>query len=117
MPARFAAKRRNVQLPPDKSKQGVYVFGRNPLQGEIAADWAMGVERITEGHQPGVETRSAALATPGVDAKSAQNVVGSRLAARPARTILLADGTIHLAGWIPLRMGHSIGQMRRGGKG
>jgi hypothetical protein len=93
------------------------VFGRNALQGGIAADRAVGMERIAQRHQAGVKARSTALATPRVDAKRAQNIIGGVLAARPARTIMLADGTIHLAGWIPLRMGHSIGQMRRGGKG
>jgi hypothetical protein len=93
------------------------MFGRNSLQRGIATDWAMGAERVAQRHQPGVEACSTALATPGVDAKSTQNVVGSRLAARTSRTILLADGTVHLGRWIPLRMGHSIGQMPQGSKG
>ena len=71
MPAGCAAKCRNMKIPPEKSKRGVYVFGRNSLQREIAADWAMGAERVTQRHQPGVEARSTTFATPGVDAKSA----------------------------------------------
>jgi hypothetical protein len=80
------------------------VFGRDALQGGIAADRAVGVERIAERHQPGVEAGMASLATPRVNAQGTENIVGSRLAARPARTILLADGTIHLGRWIPLRV-------------
>jgi hypothetical protein len=105
IPAGFAAKGRNVQIPPDKPEKGVYMFGRNPLQSGIAADRAVGVERIAQRHQPGVEACSTALTTPGVDTEGAQNVIGSRLAARSTRTILLADGTVHLGRWIPLRMG------------
>jgi len=93
------------------------VFGRNALQREIAADRAVGVERIAERHQPGMEAGTTALATPGVDTENAENMIGTRLAARPARTTLFADGAVHLGRWIPLRMAHSIGQMRRGGKG
>jgi hypothetical protein len=48
VPAGFATKRGNVQIPPNKSKEGVHVFGRNALQGGIAADRAMGAERVTE---------------------------------------------------------------------
>lgn len=77
------------------------MFGRDALQSKIAADRAVGVERIAERHQPGVKTRFAALATPGVDTDDAQDVIGSRLAARSTRTFVLADGTIHLGGWIP----------------
>jgi len=117
MPARFAAKRRDAQISPHKSEQRVHVFGRNALQGEIPADRAVGVERIAQRHQPGVETGSTTLATPGVDTNCAQNVIGLGLAARSARTFLLADGTLHLSRRIPLRMPHSIGQMPRGGKG
>jgi hypothetical protein len=93
------------------------MFGRNALHGGIAADRAMGAQRVTQRHQAGVEARPAALATPGVYAKNTQNMVGSRLAARASRTILLADGAVHLGRWIPLRMAHRIGQMHTGGKG
>jgi hypothetical protein len=80
------------------------MYGRDALQSRIAANRAVGVERIAERHQTGVESGMASLATPRVNAKCAKNIVGSRLAARPARTILLADGTIHLGRWIPLRV-------------
>jgi hypothetical protein len=46
VPAGFAAKRRNAQIPPDESEQGVHEFGRNALQGEIAANRTVGMERI-----------------------------------------------------------------------
>ena len=117
MPAGFAAKRRNVQIPPDKSKSRIHVFGCNPFQGGIAADRAVGVKRSTKRHRPGTEAGPATLATPRVEAESAQNIIGGALAARPARIILLADGTVHLGRWIPLRMCHRIGQILRGGKG
>jgi hypothetical protein len=117
VPAGFAAKRRNVQIPPEESKQGVHVFGRDALQGGIAANRAVRVDGIAERHQPGMEAGTTALATPGVNAENAENMIGSRLAARPARAILFADGAVHLGRWIPLRMVHRIGQMPRGGKG
>jgi hypothetical protein len=44
VPAGFAAKRRNVQIPPEESKQGVHVFGRDALQGGIPANRAVRVE-------------------------------------------------------------------------
>jgi len=47
------------------------MFGRDALQGGIAADGAVGVERIAERHQPGVESGLAALATPGVETERA----------------------------------------------
>jgi hypothetical protein len=47
-----------------------------------------------------MEAGITALATPRVDTENAENVIGSRLAARSARTILLADGAVHLCGWI-----------------
>lgn len=46
MPAWFAAKGRNMQIAPNKPKRGVHVLGRNALERRIAADGAMGVERI-----------------------------------------------------------------------
>ena len=104
MPAGFAAKRRNVQIPPDNPKQSVHVFRRDALQGGIAADWAVGVERTAERHQSRVESGMASMATPRVQADYAEDIVRRRLAARPARTIMFADGTIHLGRWIPLRV-------------
>jgi hypothetical protein len=76
------------------------MFGRDALQGGIPADRAVGMERTAERHQPGTEAGITALATPRVDTENAENVIGSRLAARSARTILLADGAVHLCGWI-----------------
>ena len=73
------------------------MFGGDALQGGIAADWTVGVKRTAERHQSSVEAGMATLTTPGVEADCAENIVGRRLAARPARTILLADGTIHQA--------------------
>jgi hypothetical protein len=64
-----------------------------------------------------METRATAGASPRVNTNRAENVVSGGLTARAARTSLLADGTVHLARWIPLRMAHRIGQMPRGGKG
>jgi len=116
MPARFAAKGRNAQVSPDESKHGVHMFRRNALKGQIAANRTVGVERIAERHQPGVEARTATLAAPGVDTDSTQNVIGSRLAARSTRTVVLTDGTDHLGGWIRLRMALRIGQMFKVGK-
>ena len=101
VPARLAAERRNMQVPPDKPKQGVHVFGRNAFQCGIAADRAVSVERIAERHQPGVEASLAALTTPGVETERAQNVISRRLAARSSRLVALADGTVHLACWVP----------------
>jgi hypothetical protein len=80
------------------------MFGRNALQGGIAADRAVGVERTAERHQSSVEASMASMATPGIEADCAEDIVRRRLAARPARTLLLADGTIHLGRWIPLRI-------------
>ena len=80
------------------------MFGRDALQCGIPADRAVGVERTAERHQSSVESRMASLATPGVEANGAENIIRRRLAARTARTILLADGTIHLSRWIPLRV-------------
>ena len=117
VPARVAAERRDAQIPPEKSEDGVHVFRRDALQSKIAANRAMGVERIAQRHQPGVEPRSTALATPRIDTNGAQNVIGSRLAARATRTTLLADGTVHLGRWIPLQFAHRIGQMPKSGKG
>ena len=74
MAAGFAAKRRNAQISPHESEHRVDVFRRNALQGKIPADRAMGVERIRPGHQPGVETGSTTLTTPGVDTNEIENV-------------------------------------------
>jgi hypothetical protein len=96
IPAGSAAERRNMQIPPDNPKQGVHMFGRDALQRGIAANRAMGVERIAERHQSRVESGMASLATPRVQPECAEDIVRRCLAARSARTILLADGTIHL---------------------
>ena len=80
------------------------MFGRDALQGGIAADRAVGVERTAQRHQSRVESGMASLATPRVQTDCAEDIVGRRLAARATRTILLADGTIHLGRWIPLRV-------------
>ena len=102
IPAGLAAERWYVQIPPDNPKQGVHVFRRNALQSGIAADRTVGVERIAERHQSGVEAGMASLTTPGVEADCAEDIVRRRLASRPARTILLADGTVHLGKRTPL---------------
>jgi hypothetical protein len=80
------------------------MFGRDALQSGIAANRAVGVERTAQRHQAGVEPGMASLATPGVEPDCAEDIVRRCLAARAARTTLLADGTIHLARWIPLRV-------------
>jgi hypothetical protein len=71
MPAGLAAERRDMQMPPDKSKKGIHVLGRNAFQGRIAANRAVGVERSAERHQAGMEAGLAALATPGVETERA----------------------------------------------
>ena len=101
MPARSAAKSGNAQISPDESKRGVHVFGRNALQGKIPANRAVSVERIAQRHQPGVEAGPATLAAPWVNTDCSQDVISRRLAARPTRTVVVADGTVHLGGGIP----------------
>ena len=56
------------------------MFGRNAFQSGIAADRAVGVERTAERHQSGVESGMASLATPGVEADCAEDIIGRRLA-------------------------------------
>jgi len=80
------------------------MFGRDALQCKIAADRTVSVERIAERHQSSVESGMATQATPRVESDYTENIVRRRLAARATRTILLADGTIHLGRWIPLRI-------------
>jgi len=57
------------------------MYGRDALQGRIAADRAVGVERTAERHQSCVESRMASLATPRIQADCAEDIVRRRLAA------------------------------------
>src|SRR5690242_889724 len=75
IPAGFTAKRRNAQIAPDNPKKGVHVFRRDALQCGVPADRAVGVERTAERHQSRMESRMASLATPGVQADCAENIV------------------------------------------
>lgn len=94
---------------------GIHVLGGDAFQFRIAANGAMRVERIAQGHQARVKTRFAAFATPGIDTKYAEDIVRDGLPARAARVLAFTDWAGHL-GLRAFANGHRIGQSRSIGK-
>ena len=56
----------------------------------------MRVQRVADGHKPGVKPNMAVSAPPWIDSQNTQKVVSRRLAARASRIFAFADRAGHL---------------------
>lgn len=74
--AGVATKRRKAEQAANEAKSSGHIFGRNPLDVEIAADGAMGVAQVTQRNGTGAEAQFALQATPGNEADDAAGNVG-----------------------------------------
>ena len=70
MAAGFATIGGNAKSRPEEREGVIHVFGRDALQIDIAANRAVRVERIAEGHQAGKKASAAIATSPGVNSKN-----------------------------------------------
>ena len=103
MAARGAPERGNAQRPPDGRRTRLDVVGRDAPHLDVSADGAMSMKCVTQRIRPGMKARLARLASPGINTDSAKDVIRQILTARPARSVVLADGAAHLCGLVFLR--------------
>ena len=109
--ARGTPERGNAQRPPDGCRVRLDVVGRDASHFDVSADRTVGVKCVTQRIRPSVKARLARLASPGINTNSAEDVIWQILTARPARSVVLADGAGHLYEvGLPSRVRPSIGQ-------
>jgi len=70
----------------------------------------MRMQRITEGHEPGVEPHVAIPATPRIETKNTQKVVNCELTTRTSRIFTFAYGAGHLGALELLNSENRIGE-------
>jgi hypothetical protein len=87
---------------PNKRKWRRHVLRRDALQPRIAAEGAVGTERIAQGHEASKKPTLTLSATPRIDTQGAEGIVRNGLSARTSRLLALADRTGHLDARNPL---------------
>ncbi len=84
MAAGVTSKGRETEQAANHAKGSMHIFGRNPLELEIAADGAMGIAQVTDGKRPSAEAQLALEATPRNEADDAVGNVRKALPSRAA---------------------------------
>ena|SRR5271165_3842009 len=104
MAAGLAAVGREVKETPQKRERRVNVFSRDALQFRIAAERAVGVQRLVERHEPGIKACLALAASPRKYTDPAKEVIHSELPTRTSGVLRFADRAGHLGTAEPFQL-------------